>query len=401
MSGPLAGIRVLELTTGAAGPTVGKLLREFGAEVVRVESRQRPDVHRTESPDRWNVRPDFHKLHRGKKSLTINLRTEKGRALVRRLVPQCDVVVENYALGVLEHWGLAYDQLKALRPDIILVRVKGMGSTGPHAADVTWGPNIGNILGITHLWNYPDSELVTAEARSQHPDFLGGVTAAYCVVLALMHRAATGEGQWLDSSQLDIGAAVMGPLYLQYIVNGQEPQPVGNHSQTAAPYGGYRCKGDDRWLVLGVSSDAEWAALCSLLGEPERAAAGPFATHGGRVRHKAEVDAWIEAWTQQYDPHEAMRLLQEAGVMAAAVQDVEDQFTRDPQLAARGFLVTIDEPEAGSITTEGIPVRLSETPGAVDTHAPLMGEHTHQVARDLLGLSDAEIAALEVERVLY
>jgi benzylsuccinate CoA-transferase BbsF subunit len=175
---------------------------------------------------------------------------------------------------------------------------------------------------------------------------------------------------------------------------------TGNTSLVAAPYGAYRCKGDDRWCVLGVYTQEEWKRFCKLLGRPRWARSGKFATHLGRIRHKVELDGWVEAWTGQRDPHEVMKALQGVGVMAAAVQDVEDQFQHDEQYAARGFLTTLKEPEAGEIATEGIPMRLSETPGKVRGPAPLMGEHTHEVARELLGLSDKEIKALEEEGVL-
>ena len=397
----LTGIRVLELTTGAAGPTVGRTLREFGAEVIRVESRERMDGHRGQDPEKWNQRPDFIKLHRGKKSLTINMRTKRGQELVQGLAKHCDVVVENYAMGVLERWGLDYDSLKKLREDIILVRVKGLGSTGPHANDVTWGPNVGNIMGSTYLWNYPESDASTGEARSQHPDFMGGVTAAYAVVLGLMYRAQTGKGQMIDSAQVEVGASLLGPRYLEYSVNHQAPQPRGNYSVVAAPYGAFRCKGEDRWCIIGVYSDEEWQALCGVMDRPEWNNGSTFATHLGRVHQKNELDQEIEAWTRVRDPYEVMETLQQAGVMAAVVQDVEDQFTRDKQYAATGFLTEVVEPEIGPLLAEGMPIRMSVTPPKVQGHSPLAGEHTEELARSLLGLSDEQMKALEEERVLY
>jgi len=398
---PLEGIRVLELTTGAAGPTCARALGEFGAEVIRIETRLRGDGHRGEDPKKWNKKPDFVKLHRGKKSFTVNMSTERGRELVRELAKECDVLVENYGLGVLEKWGLDYPQLKELNPSCILVRVKGLGCTGPHAADLTWGPNVGNIMGSTHLWNYPGASTPTAEPRTQHPDFMGGVTGAFAVVLALIHRKKTGRGQWIDSAQLEIGASLLGPRYLEYSVNGRDPEPQGNRSLVAAPYGAYRCKGSDRWCVIAVYTQDEWERFCSLLGEGGLAPNGNFATHLERVRHREELDRWVEAWTSQRDAYEVMDRLQGVGVCAAVVQDVEDQFKRDAQYAARGFLAKLTEPEAGEVVTEGLPLRLSETPGRIRGPAPLMGEHTHEIARELLGLSDDEIKALEEGRVLY
>jgi benzylsuccinate CoA-transferase BbsF subunit len=282
-----------------------------------------------------------------------------------------------------------------------LIRVKGMGCTGPHAADLTYGPNVGNTMGTTYLWNYPDATTATAEPRTQHPDFMGGVTGAFAVVLALIERKKSGFGQWIDSAQQEIGASLLGPKYLEYTVNKREPKPEGNRSMIAAPYGPYQCKGDDRWCVIAIYADDEWQRFARLLEKSGLRADAKFATHLQRVRHKEELDKWVTSWTRQYDAYEVMETLQNIGVCAAVVQDVEDQFKRDKQYAATGYLVHLTEPEAGDMVTENVPVRLSATPGKVRGVAPLMGEHTYEIARDLLGLSEAEIKKLDEEKVFY
>jgi benzylsuccinate CoA-transferase BbsF subunit len=398
---PLEGIRVVELTTGAAGPTVARVLCEFGAEVIRCETRLRGDGHRGEDPKLWNKKPDFMKLQRGKKSFTVNMQTPRGRELVKDLLKKSDVLVENFGLGILEKWGLDWPQLREINPRIILIRVKGMGCTGPHAADLTYGPNVGNTMGTTYLWNYPDATTATAEPRTQHPDFMGGVTGAFAVVLALIERKKSGFGQWIDSAQQEIGASLLGPKYLEYTVNKREPKPEGNRSMIAAPYGPYQCKGDDRWCVIAIYADDEWQRFARLLEKSGLRADAKFATHLQRVRHKEELDKWVTSWTRQYDAYEVMETLQNIGVCAAVVQDVEDQFKRDKQYAATGYLVHLTEPEAGDMVTENVPVRLSATPGKVRGVAPLMGEHTYEIARDLLGLSEAEIKKLDEEKVFY
>jgi benzylsuccinate CoA-transferase BbsF subunit len=316
-------------------------------------------------------------------------------------VKKSDVVVENYGLGILEKWGLDYPQLKELNPACVLIRVKGMGCSGPHAADLTYGPNVGNTMGTTYLWNYEGATTATAEPRTQHPDFMGGVTGAFGVVLALIQRKKTGRGQWIDSAQVEIGASMLGPRYLEYSVNHREPKPEGNRNLVAAPYGPYPCAGEDRWCVIVIDKQDEWQRFETLLVNSGLKPDEKFATHLGRVRHKDQLDKWITSWTSRRDPYEVMETLQGIGVCAAVVQDVEDQFKRDRQYAATNFLVKLTEPEAGDVVTEGVPIRLSETPGRVRGLAPLMGEHTHEIARQLLGLSDKEIAVLEDERVLY
>jgi crotonobetainyl-CoA:carnitine CoA-transferase CaiB-like acyl-CoA transferase len=398
---PLEGIRVIELTTGAAGPTVARVLCEFGAEVIRCETRLRGDGHRGEDPKLWNKKPDFMKLQRGKKSFTVNMQTPKGRELVKELVKKSDVLVENFGLGILEKWGLDWPDLQMINPQMILIRVKGMGCTGPHAADLTYGPNVGNTMATTYLWNYPGATTATAEPRTQHPDFMGGVTGAFGVVLALIQRKKTGRGQWIDSAQQEIGASLLGPKYLEYIVNQREPRPEGNRSLNAAPYGPYQCKGNDRWCVIAVYSEDEWQRFADLLERFGLKRDVKFATHWQRVRHRGELDKWVTSWTIQHDPYDVMELVQGVDVCAAVVQDVEDQFKNDKQYAATGFLVNLTEPEAGDVVTENVPMRMSLTPGKVRGFAPLMGEHTHEIARNLLGLSDDEIRKLDEEKVLY
>ena len=398
---PLEGIRVIELTTGAAGPTVARVLCEFGAEVIRCETRLRGDGHRGEDPKLWNKKPDFMKLQRGKKSFTVNMQTPRGRELVKDLVQKSDVLVENFGLGILEKWGLDWPQLREINPRMILIRVKGMGCTGPHAADLTYGPNVGNTMATTYLWNYPGATTATAEPRTQHPDFMGGVTGAFAVVLALIERKKTGFGQWIDSAQQEIGASLLGPKYLEYTVNKREPKPEGNRSLIAAPYGPYQCSGDDRWCVIAIYHDDEWERFVRLLEKSGLRSDPKFATHLQRVRHNEDLNKWVTRWTLQHDPYEVMETLQGIGICAAVVQDVEDQFKRDKQYAATGYLVNLTEPEAGDVVTENVPLRLSETPGKVRGVAPLMGEHTHEIAKNLLGLSDAEIKKLDEEKVLY
>lgn len=399
---PLQGIRVLELCTGAAGPTVGKSLVEYGAEVLRIESRVRADSHRggSDYPERWNKRPDFVKLARGKKSVTVNLQTQRGRELVLDLVRVSDVFVENFSLGVVKRWGLDYDRLRSVNPRIIMISLKGLGNTGPHAPHVTWGPNLLCLFGITHLWNQPDSPVPTQEARIQHPDFMAGVAGASAVVAALLYRARTGKGQYIDSAQMEVGASLLGPYYLDYIVNGRDPSPVGNLRPGAAPHGVYPCAGKDQWCVISVEEQEEWKRFCTVAGHPEWECDERFSTPLSRERHRSALDEAVATWTRALTGPEVMERLQAVGIAAAHVQDVEDQILRDPQYRERGFFVELDEPEMGPILTEYPAARLSETPAQVRTPAPLMGEHTDQIMREVLHLSDAEIEALKTEGVL-
>lgn len=400
---PLAGVRVIELTTGAAGPTVAKCLAEYGADVIRIESRSRPDTHRGGvNRARWNKSPSFVKLDRGKKSVTINLQTQRGRELVLDLVRHSDVVVENFSLGVLDRWGLGYEQLREVNGGIILISLKGLGATGPHAHHVTWGPNLLCLFGMTYLWNHPGAVVPTQEARVQHPDFMAGVAGAAAVMAALLYRARTGKGQYIDAAQIEVGANLLGPAYLEYLVNGRVARPAGNRRPGAAPHGVYPCTdGPERWCAISVKSQEEWHRFCAAIGDPDWCRDPRFATPLAREQNQEALDCLVGEWTRQFTGFEVMERLQAAGVAAAPVQDVEDQFIRDPHIKARGLLVELVEPEMGPVVTEYPPVRLSETPPQVRAPAPLMGEHTEQVLREVLGLEDSEIQTLRESGVLH
>jgi benzylsuccinate CoA-transferase BbsF subunit len=398
---PLAGIRVVELCTGAAGPTVGKALAEYGAEVLRIESRKRPDTHRGgPNKARWNKSPSFVKLHRNKKSVTINMQMPRGKELLRDLIAVSDVVTENFSLGVLERWGFGYDRLREIKPDIILISLKGLGNTGPFASHVTWGPNLMCLFGSTYLWNSPDSKAPTEEARTQHPDFMSGIAGAAAVLAALLYRERTGQGMYIDGAQIETGASLLGPYYLDYIVNGRNPRPQGNRRPGAAPHGAYPCAGDDKWCVIAVESQEQWRRFCEAIGNPAWCRDERFATPLARERNVAELDRLVGEWTRQYSGQEVMDRLQAVGVAAAPVQDVEDQVKHDRHARERGLWAEIEEPEMGVVISERPPVLMSATPPGIRTHAPLFGEHTNDVLRDLLHLSDAEIEALTAEGVL-
>lgn len=398
---PLEGIRVVELCTGAAGPTVGKSLAEYGAEVLRIETRKRPDTHRGGlNKARWNKSPSFVKLHRNKKSVTINMQTPRGKELLRDLIAQSDVVTENFSLGVLERWGFGYDRLREIKPDIILISLKGLGNTGPFASHVTWGPNLMCLFGSTYLWNLPESTAPTEEARTQHPDFMSGVAGAAAVMAALLYRERTGQGMYIDGAQIETGASLLGPYFLDYIVNQRRPRPQGNRRPGAAPNGAYPCAGDDKWCVISVEGQEQWQRFCEAIGSPYWTREERFATQLARERNAAELDRLVGEWTRQYSGYEIMERLQAAGIAAAPVQDVEDQIKHDRHARERGLWAELEEPEMGKVISERAPVLMTETPPQIRTHAPLMGEHTDAVLRDLLHLSDADLEALKADGVL-
>lgn len=399
---PLQDSRVLSLTLGAAGPMTANALGYFGAEVVHVESRMRPDGHRGgNDPNAWDKTPFFVKIHRNFQSATINFNTKSGLDLVKQLVQVSDVVIENFSLGVLPRLGLDYPNIRKIRPDIVMASLRGYGSTGPWASYASWGPNLGAMLGISYLWNYPDAETPTAEARSQHPDFLSGVCGAFAVMAALIHRRKTGEGQWIDLSQAEVGSMTLAPIFLDTLVNHRESRPRGNRHWGSGFQGVYPCAGEDQWCAISIETEAQWNAFCEALGRPDWARGVTLAMVASSPARQAEIDRGVRRWTQSLTKYDVMARLQSCKIPAAAVQDVEDEVKRDPQYRSRNFFVEMEELEMGKVAAERLPILLSKTPGSFRTSTPFFGEHTRVGCQALLGKDDGQFTELQAEKALY
>ncbi|HLK09986.1 MAG TPA: CoA transferase [Candidatus Binatia bacterium] len=392
MTRPLAGVRVLDFTWVVAGPVATRILADLGADVLKIE--------RPGAADFGDRRGGLSgSLMRGKRSVVIDLNRPRGLDLVRRLVPHADVVIDNFSARVMPNLGLDHAALAALRPDVISVRMTGFGLTGPARDHVSYGPTLQALAGYTLLMAEPGH--APAGFGYSYSDLAAGNLAALAVLAALWQRRRTGRGQCVDLSQLEVVASLVGPELLARAAGGASA-PTGNASQEgpAAPHGVYPCAGDDRWLAITVFDDAEWRRFAAALGNPPWTRDPRFATCADRVAHAAEIDRHVAAWTRTQDADAAMALLQHAGVAAGRVADARDLCARDPQLAARGHFVDVPTPEGGSVRLDGPPFLLSDTPAAVAGPGPLLGEHTDQVLRDLLGMDDAERAALRAEGVI-
>jgi benzylsuccinate CoA-transferase BbsF subunit len=388
---PLEGIRVVEFTTGIVGPTLGRLLAEFGAETINVETIKRPDFSRGPAPDRINKGISFSDNSRSKKGLRLDVSRPEGREIVLNLIKISDIVVENFSAGVMQRLGLDYPRVAAVNPSIIMISLQGLGATERHS--VTFGQNIPPIVGLSYLWNHPGaSKPVGSELF--YPDYYAGIHGACAVLAALDYRRRTGQGQYIDAAQAEAAAALLGPYYLDSSVNGRDPEPIGNGTPYAAPHGCYRCAGDDSWCVIAVYTEEEWRRFCEALGDPPWTRDPEFSTGLSRIRHRAKLDRLVEDWTVRHDAYEVMEQLQRAGVAAGVVQDAA-QLANDPHLKARGFIAQTEHPEMGRLLHGGMPLKLSLTPGSVRSHAPLLGEHNRYVLRDLLQLDDETIQRLE------
>ena len=332
---PLAGIRILDLSRVWAGPYGTRYLADFGAEVIKVESRKFPD-------GRGSNDAAFAEINRNKRSITLNFQMPEGRELLKRLVAISDVVVENFSPRVMAQYELDYQHLRGVRPDLIMVSMPGFGQSGPHSAFVSYGGPLMAYTGMALLWGHADSPL-DAHSKIAYPDYTAAGTCALAVTAALHHRASTGQGQYIEIAQVETTTAAMEVAFFDYFTTGTIAAPSGNRDPNSVPQGCYPCLGHDAWCVMSCPTDAQWRALARLIGEAALADDARFATAAERWLQHDALDALISAWTSQRTPHQAMRLLQDAGVPAGAVQTGEDLW-RDVHLRARDYIVTLEHP---------------------------------------------------------
>lgn len=391
---PLAGIRVADFTHMVAGPYGTMQLAYFGAEVIKIESRARPDTWRIREGNKdVEASLPFADHNRNKLSVTANLKTAEGREVARRIIAESDVVVENFSVGVMDRLGLGYEELKAVKPDIVMIRLQGLGTTGPRKDYVTWGPSLMPFSGMTWLWNHPDGGAPVG-SQTSYPDYIVSIHMAFVLMAALHHRANTGQGQLIDIAQGEVTASLIGPALLDGLANGRASEPLGNGSLRRAPHGCYPCRGDDAWCAVSVGDEEEWRRFCAATGRDVALGDERFATADRRLANAAALDELVSEWTRQCSPREVMEALQGNRVTAGMVADGTTLVT-DPHLRGRGSVVEHEHPRQGRLTLPGIVMKFSETPGEIRRHAPLLGQDTHAVLSGLLGLSEDEIRGLE------
>ena len=392
---PLAGVRVLDFTHVLAGPFGTRVLGDLGADVIKVNSASRAGG--ANSP----MHPYYVMWNRNKRSLDLNMASPDGLELARRLAARCDVITENFSAGVLRRWGLDRTALAATHPGITTVSMGGMGQSGPWKHMGTFAPTIHALAGLTYLTNPPGEHLLGYGFSLT--DHLSGLAGALAALEGVEHRRRTGEGLEIDLSQYELGLAIMAPTLIDHLVNGAAHEPVGNRHpfRAWAPHGIYRAAGDDRWVALAVRGDAQWRALCEVMGRPELADDARFATHAARLQHEDALDALVEDWTRGLDRYDVMRRCQAARIPAGAVQDAADLANEDPNIAHRAALGTLTAYELwGEYGTDRYPALLGGMrPSAMEPVHPL-GHDTFDVLTGVLGLEDEEIAALVAAGVL-
>ncbi|HLZ69227.1 MAG TPA: CoA transferase [Dehalococcoidia bacterium] len=404
---PLHGVRVVDFSWIVAGPQATRILADFGADVIRVEYAGRIDSIRIGliSPDTPPGSMDasgfFNNLNRNKRSITLNINDPRGLAAIKRLLTVSDIVIENYSAGVMERKGLSYAAMAAVNPAIIYLSVSGFGHKGRDREHITWGPTAQAVSGLTYMSGLPAEP--SAGWGYSYLDHTAGYFAALAALFALWQREQTGQGQYVDCSQIEAGMVLAGPAMLDRTVNGRPYRragnPPGNRATypTVAPHNTYRCRGDDRWIAIAVETEAQWAALVEAMGSPAWAAAPEFAGNAARLAHQDELDARLGAWTAGFDPFDLMLLLQAGGVPAGAVQNIADRVERDPQLRERGFYPEAEHGLLGRHRFEGVPFQMSRSQWRVREGAPLLGAHNGDVLCDLLGLADEELLELTLE----
>jgi crotonobetainyl-CoA:carnitine CoA-transferase CaiB-like acyl-CoA transferase len=403
----LQGIRVLDFGWAMAGPQGTRILADFGAEVIKVESRARIDLARTQfgpfAPGERTLESCgyFNNFNRGKLSITLNAAKPKGREILRRLIAISDAVLENFSAGVLERWGLSYEEMRTIKPDIVYVSMAGFGHSGPYRDYRSYGPTIQAVSGLTHLAGFPDLE--PASFGFSFMDHTGGFYGCMALLLGLFHRMRTGEGQYIDVAQVEAALTLSGVHLLDFVVNGRPSRRIGNRSEhpPMAPHGIYRSAGEDRWVAVACRDERDWARFCEATGHPEWHADPRFSDLAGRLKHQDELDRLVETWTRERTPHEAMAILQAAGVPAGAVQLPCEVIEKDPQTRLHHLFPELEHPQFGVTRYDGMPARLSRTPGGPYRHGPLFGEHNDYVYGELLGMSDDERRELMEEGVIW
>jgi crotonobetainyl-CoA:carnitine CoA-transferase CaiB-like acyl-CoA transferase len=419
----LDGVRILDFTWFLASAGGTRFLAALGAESIKVEWAAHPDTRMgamapvggrearqsatgplpgvTDS----NMGGQFNNKNAGKRGISLNVAHPKGLEIARRLVTMSDIVAEGFSPGVMDRWGLGWDALRELKPDIIYAQQSGMGTAGTYGRFRAVGPIAGSIAGASEMSGLPEPAMPVGWGYS-YLDWIGAYSFATAMLSALVHRDRTGKGQWIDASQCETGIFIAGTSILDWSANGRLYERTGNRSpyKPAAPHGAYPCQGVDRWVAIACFTDAEWQALVDVAGHLEWADDPRFVTLEARLANQDALDAAVGEWTEKQDAYDVMHRLQAAGVAAGVCQTAEDRYDADPQLAELQWLTEVTGTKIGTWPVAEVPVHMSATPafigGKIDRGAPCYGEDNEYVYGELLGMSTKDIAQLAEDGVI-
>ncbi|OGP50974.1 MAG: hypothetical protein A2Y79_10125 [Deltaproteobacteria bacterium RBG_13_43_22] len=397
----MEGVKILDFSWVIAGPKATKYLANLGATVVRVESEQRIDFLRAYPPfpegiSGINRSGTFAHLNDGKYGIAVNTKHPKAMIVLEKLVQWADVIVENFTPGTMERWGLAYEDLRKINPETIMLRASMMGQTGPYTQQTGLGTMLQAYAGFSNLVGWPDR--VPVGSAAPYSDFPAAGFIAIGVLAGLDYKRRTGKGQCIDLSQLEISQQMLIPALLDYAANKRGLEAMGNRHPDSCPHGAYPCRGEDRWCLISVFNEQEWEALKGVMGNPPWAEDEKFSSLKSRKSNEDEIDHRIAAWTISHDGEDLMNHLQKAGVPAGMVKNGRD-IHEDPQLAHRRHLVPIEHQEMGKVNYDCPPFRLSLTPLRMEMPSPCLGEHTEMVCREFLKMRDEEFFELLAEDV--
>ena len=387
----LTGTRVADFSWQIAGPTCTRYLGTMGAEVIRIESSRRPDPYRERSISYF--------INQSKKSITLNLAHPKGVELAKQLVSVSDVVIENFAPGVIERLGLGYDELRRVKPEVVMLSSAGLGHSGPDLQQVAYGTLIQCFTGWSPLQGYPGRE---PDIGGIWTDPMVGMLEVFLVNAALHRCWESGEGQYIDLSMAEATTMLLPEIILEYAMNGRVRQPAGNRHQYYAPHGNYPCQGEDQWIGIAVTNDRQWERLCFGIGCAELLEDRRFADSFSRWRNQDALDAILASVTRDWDGLTLMEELQRAGVPAGPSLPV-DQLWTNPHLRERGFFQSYQEHDGYRTARESpaTPWRFDGQVEANVTGQPRRGQHNSYVFDELLGLSEPEVEILLEEQIIY
>ncbi|MCP4694576.1 MAG: CoA transferase [Desulfobacterales bacterium] len=398
---PLEGYRVIDFGWAAAAPRATCVLADMGAEVIKVETRKRPDPVRY-GPDNLARDPEmdplFHSINRNKLGILLDLTTPVGIDLIKKLIGKSDVVVENFSPGVMKRFTLDYDELKKIKPDIIMISFPGVGAEGPLSDVVTYGPSLAGLAGLDSLIGYEGERVLGMQQA--YADINAALFGAFAIQAGLYHRDRYGEGQRIEVAQIEALLSTMPEPVMDADLNQRIFGSLGNANPMMPVHNNYPCQGDDKWVSIAIASEEEWRGFCQAIGDPDWTKKEDFADNYKRSLHREELDASIAKWTADKTAAEVMETLQKAGVAAAPCADTEDRYF-DPHFTEREIIVNVEHPATGVDFVPRVVCNLSETPGRIRRPAPLLGEHNNYVFGELLGLSDGEIETLVQEKVIY
>lgn len=392
---PLQGIVVLDLSRVLAGPYSSMMMADYGATMVKIEPPEVGDDSRAFGPFVGKESAYFMSLNRNKRSMTLNLKEQAAKELFKELVKKADVVLENYRPGTMEKFGLGYDELKKINPKIIYAACSGFGQTGPYVHKPAYDivvQAMGGIMSVTG----PEGGEPTRVGASVG-DIIAGLFTTIGVMMALFHRERTGEGQKVDVGMLDCQVAVLENAISRYLVNGEIPKPIGNRHPSITPFAGFTAK--DGHIIVGAGNDRLWEKLCNLINRADLLGNELFTTNLKRTQNVNALKEILDAEFKVKTIDEWMEALEAAGVPCAPINTV-DKIINDPQIKAREMIVELEHPVAGHMRVPGVPIKMSETPGSVDTPAPLLGQHTEELLHELLGLTKEQVDELRAKNVV-